>query len=239
MTVYPEVRVYADPFEGLTVQLTELRGLIKLVPPLIEADRERRWDEIRERPSDGEDGDVIDVYGAEAGAEEGWGFADFGRTIRVAAVVFAWAVFQDYLARELRRSYLSYDLSEYPALEVLVEEDVRSWDRRFEQIRKRYRDFAGIALSELPSWDQVLHAQELRNALVHNQGQYTRAYLKTKLAYRPTREDLHGLTPPAEDAGLVDYEVIPLSFALADAVVMQLRAAATELREAIDQAGRA
>jgi hypothetical protein len=39
--VYPEVRVYADPFEGLTVQLTELRGLIKIVPPLIDADRER------------------------------------------------------------------------------------------------------------------------------------------------------------------------------------------------------
>jgi hypothetical protein len=145
MSVYPEVRVYADPFEGLTVQLTELRGLIKLIPPLIEADRERRWKEISERPSDAEDGDVIDVYGAEAGAEEGWGFADFGRTIRVAAVVFAWAVFQDYLTRELRRNYLSYDLSEYSALAMLVEEDVRSWDRRFEQIKKRYRDFAGIA----------------------------------------------------------------------------------------------
>ena len=70
MSVYPEVRVYADPFEGLTVQLTELRGLIKIVPPLIEADRERRWTEIGERPSDGEDGDIIDVYGAEAGPEE-------------------------------------------------------------------------------------------------------------------------------------------------------------------------
>jgi hypothetical protein len=76
MSVYPEVRVYADPFEGLTVQLTELRGLIKIVPPLIEADRERRWTEIGERPSDGEDGDVIDAYGAEAGPQEGWGFAD-------------------------------------------------------------------------------------------------------------------------------------------------------------------
>jgi hypothetical protein len=236
MSVYPEVRVYADPFEGLTVQLTELRGLIKLVPPLIEADRERRWKEISERPSDGEDGDVIDVYGAEAGAEEGWGFADFGRTIPVAALVVAWAVFQDYLARELRRNYLSYDLSEYSALAVLVEEDVRNWDRRFEQLKKRYRDFAGIALSELRTWDQVLHAQELRNALVHNQGQYTRAYLNTKLAYRPTKDDLHGFTPPADDADLIDHEIIPLSLTLADAVITQLRAAATEVREAIDQA---
>ena len=143
MNMYPEVRVYADPLQGLTVQLTELRGLIRIVPPLIEADREQRWKDISGRPSDGEDGEVIDIYGAEAGAEEGWGFADFGRSIRVAAVVFAWAVFHDYLARELKRSYLDYDLSEHPVLETLVEEDVRSWDRRFEQIKKRYRDFGG------------------------------------------------------------------------------------------------
>ena len=234
--MYPEVRVYADPFEGLTVQLTELRGMIKLVPPLIDADRERRWKEISERPSDGEDGNVVDVYGAEAGAEGGWGFADFGRTIRVAAVVFAWAVFQDYLARELKRSYLNFDLSDYPPLATLVEEDVRSWDRRFDQIKRRYRDFAKISLSELPSWDQVLHAQQLRNALVHNQGQYTRSYLDTKLAYRPTKDDLHGSTPPPDDAELIDHEVIPLSLTLADGVITHLRAAATELREAIENA---
>ena len=102
MSMHPEVRVYSDPFEGLKVQLSELRGLIKIVPPLIEADRERRWREIGQRPSDGEDDEVIDIYEAEAGPEEGWGFADFGRTIRVAAVVFAWAVFQDYLAHELK-----------------------------------------------------------------------------------------------------------------------------------------
>jgi hypothetical protein len=238
MSVYPEVRVYADPFEGLIVQLAELRGLIKIVPPLIDEDRERRWREISERPSDGEDGDVIDVYGDEAGPEEGYGFADFGRTIRVAAVVFAWAVFQDYLARELKRNYLDYDLSESPVLAVLVDEDVRNWDRRFDQIRKRYRDFGGIVLNELPSWDQVLHAQELRNALVHNQGQYTRAYLKTKLAYRPTEEDLDGSPPPADDAALINHEVIPLSPTLADAVIMQLHTAATEVREAVDQARR-
>lgn len=238
MSMYPEVRIYADPFEGLIVQLTELRGLIKIVPPLVDEDRERRWREIGERPSDGEDGDVIDVYGAEAGAEEGYGFADFGRTIRVAAVVFAWAVFQDYLARELERSYLSYNLSESPALAILVDEDVRKWDRRFDQIRKRYRDFAGIALNELPSWDQVLHAQELRNALVHNQGQYTRAYLKTKLAYRPTEEDLDGFPPSAEEAALIDHEVIPLSLSLADEVITQLHVAATEIHEAVDQTRR-
>jgi hypothetical protein len=235
MGMDPEVRIYADPFEGLIVQLTELRGLIKIVPPLIDEDRERRWREISERPSDGEDGDVVDIYGDEAGPEEGYGFADFGRTIRVAAVVFAWAVFQDYLAHELKRSYLNYDLSGSPALAVLVNEDVRNWDRRFDQIKKRYRDFGGIALSELSSWDQVLHAQELRNALVHNQGQYTQAYLKTNLAYRPTEEDLHTAAPPADDAALINLEVIPLSLALADAVITELNTAATEVRAVVDQ----
>jgi hypothetical protein len=243
MSVYPEVRVYSDPFEGLNVQLTELRGLIKIVPPLIEADRERRWREIGARPSDGEDDEVVDIYQAEAGPEEGWGFADFGRTIRVAAVVFAWAVFQDYLAhqlrdyvaRELRRSDSTYNFASR-ALTVLMDEDMRKWDRRFDDIKKRYQDFAGIALNELPGWHLVLHAQELRNALVHNQGQYTRRYLKTNLAYRPTEEDLPFRMPG--DAGLIDREVIPLSFTLADAVISQLRAAATEVHEAIDRARR-
>lgn len=234
MSVYPEVRVYADPFEGLTVQLTELRGMIKLVPPLIEADRERRWNEISRRPSDGEDGEVIDAYGAEAGAEEGWGFANFGRTIRVAAVVLAWAVFHDYLARELKKTYLDHDLSDHPPLATLVEEDVRSWDRRFEKITKRYRNFAGIALSGLPSWHQVLHAQQLRNALVHNHGQYTRAYLDTRFARRPTKDDLDGSTPPADATGLIDYEVIPLPLTFVDEVLTHLLAAATEIRDAIE-----
>jgi hypothetical protein len=53
VTVYPEIRVYADPFEQLTVRLTGLRGLVKLVLPLIEADRQRRWEDISARPSDG------------------------------------------------------------------------------------------------------------------------------------------------------------------------------------------
>jgi hypothetical protein len=237
MSVYPEVRVYADPFEGLTVQLTELRGLIKIVPPLIEADRERRWTEIGERPSDGEDGDVVDIYGAEAGPEEGWGFADFGRTIYVSAVVTAWAVFHDCLARVLRNMCLSCDLSEQPPVAKPVEEQVREWDRRFDTLEKGYRDFAGIPVAQWKTWGEVRHAHELRNALVHNQGQYTRAYLKTKLAYRPTEEDLP-FTLVDDDSALIDHEVIPLSFTLADAVITQLRAAATEVREAMDQTQR-
>jgi hypothetical protein len=234
-TVYPEVRVYSDPFEGLTVQLTELRGLIKVVPPLIETDRQRRWDEIGARPSEGEDGDMIDVYEAEAGAEEGWGHADFARTIYVAAVVTAWAVFQDYLARQLNESYLSFDLSQHPPLAALVDEEVRTWDRRFDKIEKRYRDFAGIPLAQWPSWDRVRHVHELRNALVHNQGQYTAAYLRTKLAYRPTKDDLSGFTPPGNDDGLINHETIPLSFTMVDDLIAQLIEVAAEVRDTISR----
>ena len=237
MSVYPEVRVYADPFEGLTVQLSELRGLIKIVPPLIDADRERRYAEIGERPSDGDDGEVIDIYGAEAGPEEGWGFADFGRTIRVAAVVFAWAVFQDYLTRELSES-LSYGSSQEPPVAKPSAKQVREWDRRFEALEKGYRDFAGIPVAQWKTWDQIRHARELRNALVHNQGQYTQAYLETNLHYRPTEEELDVVASSIDDAGLIDEQVIPLSFTLADSVITRLLAVAAEVREAIDQARR-
>ena len=47
-------RYSRDPFEGLEEQLTELIGLIKIVPRLIDADRGRRWDDIIERSAFGE-----------------------------------------------------------------------------------------------------------------------------------------------------------------------------------------
>ena len=236
--MYPEVRVYADPYEGLIAQLTQLHGLVKLVPPLIEADRQKRWEEIGSRPSDGEDGDVIDVYSEEAGPEEDWGFANFDHTVYLAAVVTAWAAFQDYLARQLRNTCLRYDLSEHPPLAKLVQEDVRTWDRRFDALVRRYSDFAGVALKALPAWEHINHAQELRNALVHNQGQYTRAYLNTKLAYRPTKDDLAGFAPGTDDE-LINHEVIPLSRTLVDGVITQLGAAATAVREAVSASGTA
>jgi hypothetical protein len=126
-------------------------------------------------------------------------------------------------------------LSEHPPLAAFVGAEVRSWDRRFETIEKRYMDFAGIPLAKWPSWDQVRHARELRNALVHNQGQYTKAYLNTKLAYRPTKDDLVGFRPPSDDAGLINREAIPLSFDMVDGVIVQLLAVAAEVREAIDK----
>ena len=149
----PEVRAYSDPFEGLTVQITELRGLIGIVPPLIEADRQRRFDEISARPGDEEYDDPYDVYQAEAGAEEGWGHADFARTICLAAVVTGWAVFQDYLARQFKRGYVNYDLSRHPPLAMLAESFVDSFKTELIADRVwRTRAQLELAVVEYISW---------------------------------------------------------------------------------------
>lgn len=79
--------------------------------------------------------------------------------------------FQDYLAQQLRQRLPEYDLSEHPSL---VEEDVRTWDRRFDKIEKRYRDFAGIALGQLPSWIRSGTRRSCATLWCTNQGQYTR-----------------------------------------------------------------
>src|SRR5262249_42568940 len=144
-----------------------------------------------------------------------------------------WAAFHDFLARELRASCLLYDLSEASALAKLVEDELRNWDRRFDDLVRRYSDFAGIALRQLPVWDQVHHAHELRNALVHNQGQYTQKYLNTRLAHRPTQDELHGFSPGTDDA-LINREVIPLSLQLVDGVITQLLVTAREVRAALN-----
>ncbi len=150
-------------------------------------------------------------------------------------MVTACEVFREYLVRQLKANYLNFDLSEHPPLAKLVEEETRVWDRRFDQIEKRYKDFAGIKVTDWPSWEYVRHANELRNALTHNLGQYTSAYLRTKLAYRPTSEDLHGFSSPSSDDGLINRESIPLSSTMADTVIGQLIEVAREVRDAIQQ----
>jgi hypothetical protein len=230
--MYPQVRSYGDPVEGLEAQLTELIGLIKIVPPLIEADRERRWGEIGARPGD-PDVEMIDIYESGAGPEEGWGHADFSRTIQTAAIVTAWGAFHECLARLLYESALRYNLKRYPALARLVADERRNWDRRFEAVQQRFKDFLGSNLAGFPGWDDVIHAQQLRNALVHSSGQYTSAYLRTKLARRPTSEDLSGLTPPGDDASLIGKEAIPLSPPFTQQVIHGLIVVARDVRESL------
>lgn len=127
--MYPHIRHSSDPFEGLKAQLMELIGLIKIVPPLIEADRERRWNEIGARPGD-PDSDWIAIYETEAGPEEGWGRADFSHTIQAAAVVTAWGTFHECIIRQLLEECLAYDLKGHPALACLIADERRKLDRR-------------------------------------------------------------------------------------------------------------
>jgi hypothetical protein len=131
------VRHYSDPYQGLEVQLAQLKGLVRIVPPLIEADRNRRWNEIGERDGEPEE-EMIDIYASEAGPEEGWGHADFARTLYSTAIVTAWETFNVYLVRQLFEVCLSYNLREHPVLEKLVEDERRTWGRRFENVQRRY-----------------------------------------------------------------------------------------------------
>lgn len=234
--MYPDVRAYSDPFEGLKAQLTPLRGLIKIVPPLIDEERQRRYEAIGARPGSPDDPDMIEIYESEAGPEEGYGHADYARTIYFAAVITAWTTFQDYLARQLEVNYLRYDLSDHPLLATLVKDETRDWDYRFDKIVQRYRDFAGIRLKKVTGWDHVQHARELRNALVHNQGLYTSNYLATRFAFRLTKDDLLGAPPPPDDADWIDEEAIPLSYARVDQVIGQLIEVGAEVRAAIRKA---
>lgn len=133
------VAIYSDPFEGLHAQLVEMRGLIKLVPPLIAADRQKRWDEIGSRPWNGEDDEIVDIYEVEAGPEEGHGWADYEYVVYQAAIVTSWETFHFYLTRQLARAALQYDLSDDPALAQLVVEERKTWDRRFDQVQKRFK----------------------------------------------------------------------------------------------------
>lgn len=233
--MYPQVGYSGDPVEGLEEQLTELIGLIKIVPRLIDADRGRRWEDIYERSGEGELYPTpLDAYEGEAGPEEGWGHADYSYTIQASAVVTAWSAFHEYLVRQLFESCLHHDLSGQPALARLVEDERRKLDRRFDDVERRYTDFAKLNLKVLSKWNSITHAHQLRNALVHNSGQYTHAYLNTKLAQRPTSNDLLGLTPPPEsDADLINRLAIPLSPKFTEQVISGLIEAAKKIRDAL------
>lgn len=223
------VRHYSAPYQGLDVQLAELKGLVRIFPPLIEADRNRRWNEIGERDGEPEE-EMIDIYASEAGSEEGWGHADFARTLYSTAIVTAWETFNVYLVGQLFEVFLSYNLREHPVLEKLVEDERRMCDRRFENVQRRYKDFAQIELTKLPSWQAIEHARKLRHALVHNLGLYTAEYLETSLARRPVKEYWESCLPGADDE-LVDNEAIPLGPEFSEKIIDDLLGAGKEAND--------
>jgi hypothetical protein len=175
---------------------------------------------------------MIDIYEREAGPEERWGHADFARTLYSTAIVTAWETFNAYLVRQLFKVFFKYDLREYPVLAKLVEEERRNWSRRFEDLKRRYKDFAQIDFVKLSSWQAVEHVRELRNALVHNLGSYITTYLKTSLARRPMREHWEFHLPDT-DENLVDNEAIPLDREFSEKVIADLLGAAKEINDAL------
>jgi hypothetical protein len=208
--------------------------MTRIVPPLIDADRKRRWDEIRSRPATSED-DVNTVYEREAGPDEGHGHARFDHAIHVAAIVTAWELFRDCLTRMLREAALRVDLSGHPLVAKLVDDEVKQWDRRFDRVETRLKDFTGTDFRRTTEWRGVQHAQQLRNALTHNLGLYTNSYLSAPGSVRPTREDLFGARPPVDDKDLVDETVIPLSPDLVATIVDQLLVAAYLVRDKLSE----
>ncbi len=224
----------AGRFSSLADELVELRGLIRLVPPLIQADRQRRWEEIGSRPGD-PDAEWIDIYETEAGADEGWGHADYARVLYASTVVTAWETFRFHLTNALFDASLNYDLSHHTPLQIVVADEKRSWDRRFDAVERRYKQFLGINLSALTKWASARHAQLLRNAIVHNAGRYTAEYVKFPDVWRPDPTDPYrfGAVPPLAD--LVDNEPIPLAREPIDVLINDLLATATELSQHLDE----
>jgi hypothetical protein len=94
------IRDFAHPLDGLLMQLDELRGFARTVPPSIEADRQATWDRVASSPGD-PDEDILDAFARAAGEGTGGGFADFGRTVYSAALVLGWELLRDYLALHL------------------------------------------------------------------------------------------------------------------------------------------
>ena len=69
--------------------------------------------------------------------------------IQASAVVTAWSAFHEYLVRQLFESCLRHDLSGQPALARLVEDERRKLGRRFDEVERRYSDFAKLNLKVL------------------------------------------------------------------------------------------
>jgi hypothetical protein len=221
-----ELRIYQDPYDALSERLGQLRGLIKKVPPMIEADRQRRWTEIAQRPGSAVD-ETIDIYETEAGPEEGYGHARYDQVLYSTAIVTAWESFHVYLAHLLERRCLRYDLESHPVLDSLVNDERKRWDRRFDDLVRRYKEFGGLDLKDLGDpWKKVLHAKELRNALVHNLGYYTSAYANLADARWPSDEDEIPYSIPESVDDLINQREIQLNEQFTDEVIVQLLDAA-------------
>lgn len=229
--VEPYVHWFAEPIEGLEHQLGELKGYVQIVPGLIETDRQKRWDEISQRPAEDER-ETIDVYTDEARPGEGGGFADFSGTTYAAATVFGWETFVAFLIEEIVehvRPWLEKCDGAYDWLEA----QEGRFTRRFDNLKDAYQEWAGIRIADVDDWNALLEFAECRHALVHNSGRYTKRFFR-RSRLRP--ETAFGIDPT--EGSLIDSEQIPLTAdyvtGLLDSAVSAARQVATSF-EALSQ----
>lgn len=169
------IRDFADPLDGLLMQLDELRGFARTVPRLIDADRQATWDRVASSSGDPDEG-ILDAFAREAGEGTGGGFADFGRTVYSAALVLGWEVFRDYLALHLAERER---LPTRPGGRHTVRDDleIKLTEVPLGELIKRYGRL-GIMLDQFTEWETIREIQFTRNAIVHNLGRYTPQYFK-------------------------------------------------------------
>ena len=196
--------VLGPPLHELEERLFDLNGLVALVP---------RW--------------IEDYRNEKLGGFEGrWGTADFERTILEAALVFAWEAFSGYLHEELlsRANFAFVDLPPY--YQALADNEASEAGRTFDQLRKRYV-WAGLPLTDIDGWDCVEQIRRHRNAIVHNEGKYTRAYVDGKCARFPD-PNAFGLD---DRVALIGSERIPLTRATVAEDIKRLKGFANLVSE--------
>lgn len=218
---------FPDPTDWLQTELAELRGFVRKVPALVQAERDARWDAIGSSPGDPVGPDIIDLYEEASGPEEGYGHADWDGLSYRTAIVTGWELFRstmsDLLEVFLREA--THPITEFAA--DLLDEEIRKFDRRFDHLVKRYSDWAGFDMKSLDEWPVIRHVEELRNAVVHNHGRYTKRYAELPLAL-PVRS-LGRTIKPGE--ALEMEEQIPLTEDLVLRALSTLQAVAVQTRD--------
>lgn len=217
------IRDFADPLDGLLMQLDELQGFVRTVPPLIDADRQATWDRVASSPGS-PDEDMLDVFAREAGEGTGGGFADFGRTVYSAALVLGWELFRDYLALQLAaRERLPKRLGGRHTVRDELERELTKFP--FFKLAKRYGGI-GISLDQFTDWKAIREIQFTRNAIVHNLGRYTQEYFdKVEAPRYPGKEEMpwgivETVSNKALQQELIDREEIPLGFNYVDGALI-------------------
>jgi hypothetical protein len=154
--------------------MDELVGFASIVPGLVDGNRKARYREILESLVDKNSDVALELYEAESGSEEGEGHADFDRTAYGAALVLAYEMFIDHLARELALWTAHHTTS--PGTPPTR----KDLETRFPNLVSDYQAGPGIDLwdQRFPTWGHVDEIRRTRNAVVHSKGLYNWKYFE-------------------------------------------------------------